>query len=157
MTNTLKQWMQSYRKTLPKYGWIQLLLFLILMAEFTNHLFYYLLTYLSTEAKIIAKVLCNVVQCIVHNLNQIGQASTMLTYPLLAYHSFIFQVGSFNFDNRKMVFENYLLPVMPNHTKSILDYSVQIRNLRPEATFFIPAETGNYIFLLLLFYGLLLT
>ena len=53
-----------------------------------------------------------------------------------------------------MVFENYLLPVMPNHTKSILDYSVQIRNLRPEATFFIPAETGNYIFLLLLFYGL---
>ena len=63
MTNTLKQWMQSYRKTLPKYGWIQLLLFLILMAEFTNHLFYYLLTYLTTEAKIIAKVLCNVVQC----------------------------------------------------------------------------------------------
>ena len=41
-----------------------------------------------------------------------------------------------------MVFENYLLPVMPNHTKSILDYDVQIRNLRPEATFFVPAETG---------------
>ena len=53
------------------------------------------------------------------------------------------QVGSFNFDNRKMVFENYLLPVMPNHTKSILDYDVQIRNLRPEATFFVPAETGK--------------
>lgn len=42
-----------------------------------------------------------------------------------------------------MVFENYLLPVMPNHTKSILDYDVQIRNLRPEATFFVPAETGT--------------
>ena len=42
-----------------------------------------------------------------------------------------------------MVFENYLLPVMPNHTKSILDYDVQIRNLRPEATYFVPAETGN--------------
>lgn len=56
----------------------------------------------------------------------------------------LFQVGSFNFDNRKMVFDNYLLPVMPNHTKSILDYDVQIRNLRPEATFFVPAETGNY-------------
>ena len=55
----------------------------------------------------------------------------------------IFQVGSFNFDNRKMVFESYLLPVMPNHTKSILDYDVQIRNLRPEATFFVPAETGK--------------
>jgi hypothetical protein len=52
-------------------------------------------------------------------------------------------VGSFNFDNRKMVFESYLLPVMPNHTKSILDYDVQIRNLRPEATFFVPAETGK--------------
>ena len=61
------------------------------------------------------------------------------------------QVGSFNFDNRKMVFENYLLPVMPNHTKSILDYDVQIRNLRPEATFFVPAETGkqkNHSFIL---------
>ena len=45
-----------------------------------------------------------------------------------------------------MVFENYLLPVMPNHTKSILDYDVQIRNLRPEATFFVPAETGTYIY-----------
>ena len=44
-----------------------------------------------------------------------------------------------------MVFENYLLPVMPNHTKSILDYDVQIRNLRPEATFFVPAETGTCI------------
>jgi hypothetical protein len=55
----------------------------------------------------------------------------------------VFQVGSFNFDNRKMVFESYLLPVMPNHTKSILDYDVQIRNLRPEATFFVPAETGK--------------
>ena len=47
-----------------------------------------------------------------------------------------------HFDNRKMVFENYLIPVMPNHTKSILDYDVQIRTLRPEATFFVPAETG---------------
>ena len=54
-----------------------------------------------------------------------------------------FQVGSFNFDNRKMVFDSYLLPVMPNHTKSILDYDVTIENLRPEATFFVPAQTGN--------------
>ena len=41
-----------------------------------------------------------------------------------------------------MVFENYLMPFMPNHTKSILDYDVKIENLRPEATFFVPAETG---------------
>ena len=52
-----------------------------------------------------------------------------------------------------MVFENYLLPVMPNHTKSILDYHVQIRNLRPEATFFIPAETGKKTYISLLFYS----
>lgn len=42
-----------------------------------------------------------------------------------------------------MVFDSYLLPVMPNHTKSILDYDVTIENLRPEATFFVPAETGE--------------
>lgn len=56
----------------------------------------------------------------------------------------LLQVGSFNFDNRKMVFESYLLPAMPNHTKSILDYDVKISELKPEATFFVPAETGNY-------------
>ena len=60
-------------------------------------------------------------------------------------NSFVFlQVGSFNFDNRKMVFDSYLLPSMPNHTKSILDYDVTINELRPEATFFVPAETGEY-------------
>ena len=66
---------------------------------------------------------------------------------LLSYNyciCYCFQVGSFNFDNRKMVFENYLMPFMPNHTKSILDYDVKIENLRPEATFFVPAETGNF-------------
>ncbi len=63
-------------------------------------------------------------------------------------HSYTLQVGSFNFDNRKMVFDSYLLPVMPNNTKSILDYDVKITQLKPEATFFVPAETGqsrNYV------------
>ena len=62
---------------------------------------------------------------------------------LLLQPSFVHQVGSFNFDNRKMVFDSYLLPQMPNHTKSILDYNVVIKNLRPEATYFVPAETGE--------------
>ena len=62
---------------------------------------------------------------------------------LLPQPSFVHQVGSFNFDNRKMVFDSYLLPQMPNHTKSILDYNVVIKNLRPEATYFVPAETGE--------------
>lgn len=44
-----------------------------------------------------------------------------------------------------MVFDSYLLPVMPNHTKSILDYDVVIKELRPEATFFVPAETGQSV------------
>ena len=42
-----------------------------------------------------------------------------------------------------MVFDSYLLPSMPNHTKSILDYDVIIQELKPEATFFVPAETGK--------------
>lgn len=42
-----------------------------------------------------------------------------------------------------MVFDSYLLPVMQNHTKSILDYDVEISELRSEATFFVPAETGE--------------
>ena len=42
-----------------------------------------------------------------------------------------------------MVFDSYLLPSMPNHTKSILDYDVLIDQLRPEATYFVPAETGT--------------
>jgi len=70
-------------------------------------------------------------------------AMTFEAFPL-DVQTCLFQVGSFNFDNRKMVFESYLVPVMPNHTKSILDYDVQITTLRPEATFFVPAETGNY-------------
>ena len=61
----------------------------------------------------------------------------------LLFPSSVLQVGSFNFDNRKMVFDSYLLPSMPNHTKSILDYNVVIKNLRPEATYFVPAETGE--------------
>ena len=33
---------------------------------------------------------------------------------------------------------------MPNSTESILDYEVEIANLREEDTFYLPAETGNY-------------
>ena len=66
-------------------------------------------------------------------------SSISFTFP----SSLVDQVGSFNFDNRKMVFDSYLLPQMPNHTKSILDYNVVIKNLKPEATYFVPAETGE--------------
>jgi len=55
-----------------------------------------------------------------------------------------FQVGSFNYDNTKMVYRTYYLPLMPNSTESILDYEVEIANLREEDTFYLPAETGNY-------------
>ena len=72
-----------------------------------------------------------------------------LSPPSFVHHD---QVGSFNFDNRKMVFDSYLLPSMPNHTKSILDYNVVIRSLRPEATFFVPAETGERRAIRLLLY-----
>jgi len=55
-----------------------------------------------------------------------------------------FQVGSFNYDNTKMVYRTYYLPLMPNSTESILDYEVEIASLKIEDTFYLPAETGNY-------------
>ena len=54
------------------------------------------------------------------------------------------QVGSFNYDNTKMVYRTYYLPLMPNSTESILDYEVEIASLKVEDTFYLPAETGNY-------------
>ena len=54
------------------------------------------------------------------------------------------QVGSFNYDNTKMVYRTYYLPLMPNSTESILDYEVEIASLKIEDTFYLPAETGNY-------------
>ena len=41
------------------------------------------------------------------------------------------QVGSFNYDNTKMVYRTYYLPLMPNSTESILDYEVKILFLGP--------------------------
>ena len=54
------------------------------------------------------------------------------------------QVDSFNYDNTKMVYRTYYLPLMPNSTESILDYEVEIASLKVEDTFYLPAETGNY-------------
>ena len=42
----------------------------------------------------------------------------------------IIQVGSFNYDNTKMIYRTYYLPLMPNSTESILDYRVDILNLK---------------------------
>ena len=49
----------------------------------------------------------------------VTQINYFLKYILL-------QVGSFNYDNTKMVYRTYYLPLMPNSTESILDYEVQI-------------------------------
>ena len=40
------------------------------------------------------------------------------------YQKFFPQVGSFNYDNTKMIYRTYYLPLMPNSTESILDYRV---------------------------------
>ena len=37
---------------------------------------------------------------------------------------FFLQVGSFNYDNTKMVYHTYFLPQLPNSTDPILDYDV---------------------------------
>ena len=54
----------------------------------------------------------------------VTQINYFLKYILL-------QVGSFNYDNTKMVYRTYYLPLMPNSTESILDYEVQICILSP--------------------------
>jgi len=54
-----------------------------------------------------------------------------------------FQVGSFNYDMTKMVFENEFVPNEEQAIKSILDYQITIQNLKPEDTHYI-ALTMNY-------------
>ena len=44
---------------------------------------------------------------------------------------FIFQVGSFNYDNTKMRYNTYFLPSLPNSTDPILDYDVSIKKEYP--------------------------
>ena len=44
---------------------------------------------------------------------------------------FIFQVGSFNYDNTKMRYNTYFLPSLPNSTDPILDYDVSIKKVFP--------------------------
>ena len=38
--------------------------------------------------------------------------------------TYLLQVGSFNYDNTKMVYNTYFLPQLPNSTDPILDYDV---------------------------------
>lgn len=45
-----------------------------------------------------------------------------------------FQVGSFNYDMSKMVFENEFVPDEKQAIKSILDYQITIKDLKPEET-----------------------
>lgn len=45
-----------------------------------------------------------------------------------------FQVGSFNYDMSKMVFSNEFVPREEDAIKSILDYAIQIKDLRPDQT-----------------------
>ena len=44
------------------------------------------------------------------------------------------QVGSFNYDMSKMVFTNEFVPNEQDAIKSILDYEIQIKDLRPDQT-----------------------
>ena len=48
--------------------------------------------------------------------------------------SFLFQVGSFNYDATKMVFLSEFVPNEKEAIKSILDYQISISALRPEQT-----------------------
>ena len=54
-----------------------------------------------------------------------------------------FQVGSFNYDNAKLVFDNEMLPDAKSAVKSILDYDIEIHDLLPEETHYV-ALNMNY-------------
>ena len=54
-----------------------------------------------------------------------------------------FQVGSFNYDNAKLVFSNHMLPDAKTAVKSILDYEIEINALAPEETHYV-ALNMNY-------------
>ena len=51
-----------------------------------------------------------------------------------AKYSFLLQVGSFNYDMTKMVFIPEFVPDEKEAIKSILDYQITIKELRPEQT-----------------------
>ena len=54
-----------------------------------------------------------------------------------------FQVGSFNYDNAKLIFANHMLPDAKTAVKSILDYDIDIKGLAPEETHYV-ALNMNY-------------
>ena len=54
-----------------------------------------------------------------------------------------FQVGSFNYDNTKLIFTNEMIPDAKTAVKSILDYDIEINDLLPEETHYV-ALNMNY-------------
>lgn len=48
-----------------------------------------------------------------------------------------FQVGSFNYDNQKIIFANEFVPDATTSVKSILDYDIKIHDILPEETHYI--------------------
>ena len=54
-----------------------------------------------------------------------------------------FQVGSFNYDNEKLIFANFKLPNATTAVKSILDYEIEINELHPDETHYIALQM-NY-------------
>ena len=54
-----------------------------------------------------------------------------------------FQVGSFNYDNSKLIFANHMLPDAKTAVKSILDYDIDIKELAPDETHYV-ALNMNY-------------
>ena len=52
-----------------------------------------------------------------------------------------FQVGSFNYDNSKLIFANHMLPDAKTAVKSILDYDIDIKELAPDETHWLTTQT----------------
>ena len=61
----------------------------------------------------------------------------ILNKMMTIFFLLLFQVGSFNYDMSKMVFTNEFVPNEQDAIKSILDYEIQIKDLRPDQTHYV--------------------
>lgn len=65
------------------------------------------------------------IKCAQSGLN--GHSTVDLNFRGLFISLIFFKVGSFNYDNTKMVYNTYFLPKLPNSTDPILDYDVSTK------------------------------
>ena len=94
------------------------------------HLFYQIQILSYTTSKIFKLIKHLMHFCKVKSYYASSQEGETNYAPIILFSArlqkFIFQVGSFNYDNTKMRYSTYFLPKLPNTTDPILDYDVSL-------------------------------